>query len=145
MAKLEYVTPCVSEEVFAADEYVAACWGVACARAQENGAEDWKEPSEKDVSHHKNSDGTGCGHANNQWIIVNSDGSVRMTEKNTRQQGDLDCIITNATWSAVSGLNVNNITNGQTIYWITNASDGSGRTWHHKGAVSISGNGTNHS
>ena len=31
MAKLEYVTPCVSEEVFAADEYVAACWGVACA------------------------------------------------------------------------------------------------------------------
>ena len=140
MAKLEYVTPCVSEEVFAADEYVAACWGVACARAKENDAPDWQEDATKDVSHHRYPEGTGCGYASNQWIIEKPDGSVFMTEGNTRQQGDLECTITNSDWSVVQGLNANNITNGQTIYWITNASDGSGRTWPHYGSSQMNNN-----
>ena len=137
MAKLEYVTPCVTEEVFAADEYVAACWGVACDRAQEKGAQDWQENEGKDVSHHKYPEGKGCGHANNQWIIGKPDGSVIMTEKNTRQQGDLECMITDAGWNSVQGLNANNIKNGQTIHWITKAADGTGRIWHHYGNIQM--------
>ena len=63
-----------------------------------------------------------------------------MTEKNTRQQGDLECIITDANWNPVQGLNANNITNGQTIHWITNAADDSGRIWHHYGNIQMNNN-----
>lgn len=137
MAKLEYVTPCVSEEVFAADEYVAACWGVACERGV-NGEEE-----SAGISHRKTVNGkTGCGYEEHQYIKTDASGNVTMEEINTDGLGTLTCTITGDNWVGTRSLNKNNLSNGDIIYWTT--SSGS-RTWHHKGVVNISGNGTNHS
>lgn len=141
MAKLEYVTPCVNEEVFAADEYVAACWGVACDRAKENGAKDWQEET-NNVSHHKYPEGAGCGYVNNQWIKTDASGNVTMKEIKTDGLGTLTCTITGDNWEGIRSLNKNDLNTGDMIYWTTSSGN---RTWHHKGVVNISGNGTNHS
>ena len=137
MAKLEYVTPCVSEEVFAADEYVAACWGVACERGV-NGEEE-----RAGISHRKTVNGkTGCGYEEHQYIKTDASGNVTMEEINTDGLGTLTCTITGDNWVGTRSLNKNNLSNGDIIYWTTFSGS---RTWHHKGVVNISGNGTNHS
>lgn len=138
MAKLEYVTPCVSEEVFAADEYVAACWGVACER----GVNGYVEGA--GISHRKTTVNgkTGCGYKEHQYIKTDASGNVTMEEIKTDRLGILPCTITDANWRETRSLNKNELHDGDMIYWTTSSGN---RTWHHKGAVSISGNGTNHS
>ena len=138
MAKLEYVTPCVSEEVFAADEYVAACWGVACERGV-NGEEE-----SAGISHRKTTVNgkTGCGYKEHQYIMTDANGNVTMKEINTDGLGILPCTITNYNWGETRSLNKNDLNTGDMIYWTTSSGN---RTWHHKGVVDISGNGTNHS
>lgn len=137
MAKLEYVTPCVSEEVFAADEYVAACWKVACARS---GTDDFDEKVlGKDVTHKLYDGNKGCGYADNQWIEENGDGTYSMTERNTVNQGNLTCIMTNSEWKNQT-TTISSVKDGDKLYWITNANDGSNRTWHHYGTVETNGN-----
>lgn len=137
MSKREYVTPVMSEEIFEADEYIAACWKVACARP---GTDDYDEHvSGKDVTHNLYDGGKGCGNANNQWIVENEDGTFSMIEKNTKNQGDLTCIMTDSNWGNET-LKASNVSVGETVYWITNASDNSNRTWHHYGTVEANGN-----
>lgn len=137
MKKKEYRMPIINEEVFEADEYVAACWKVACARP---GTADYDEGVfGKDVTHKLYDGGKGCGNANNQWIVENADGTFSMIEKNTKNQGDLTCIMTDSSWQNTT-LKVSDVKDGDMVYWITNASDGSGRTWHHYGLAEGNGN-----
>lgn len=138
MEKRAYTTPVMHEECFMADEYIAACWDVACARA---GSDDYAEPSVggKEVTHASNADGKGCGHAENQIITENADGTVSMTEVNVPNQGTLPCVMTDSSWNPVS-LNAGDVKTGDTIYWVTNANDGSARTWHHYGTAQVYGN-----
>ena len=138
MAKLEYVTPCLSEEVFAADEYVAACWGVACIRGVYGDVEG------AGISHRKTTVNgkTGCGYEEHQYIKTDASGNVTMEEIKTDGLGILPCTITDDNWGETRSLNKNDLNNGDMIYWTTSSGN---RTWHHKGVVKISGNGTNHS
>lgn len=140
--KKQYVTPVMREETFQAEEYVAACWTVACARA---GTKYAQEDSERDVSHNRFSGNRGCGYAQNQVISTQADGTVKMVEVSTKNQGDLPCTITDASWNATT-LSSSDIAIGETVYWTTTATDGTGRVWHHYGQVQAAGDGdANHS
>ena len=134
--KLTYVTPQMKEEVFTANEYVATCWAIGCARAYDGNSQE----QQYGVSHGAQAEGTGCGHATNQAIRVADNGAVSMVELQTDGLGDLPCTITDANWHKTA-LNQSQVATGNTVYWTTTAADG--RTWHHYGQ--IEGSDVNHS
>lgn len=129
MAKREYGIPVIKEEAFAADEYVAACWEVLCDRGVNGYVE---SPG---VSHGKQPSGTGCANQKNQVIKVDDNGNVSMVEENTWNQGDLPCRITNYNWEKDVTLDASVVQKDMNIYWTTHATDGTNRTWHHRGRV----------
>lgn len=131
----EYVRPMMTGETFATNEYVAACWYIACDYGQ--GDNGHRDPIDRNLYHNTNSDGTGCGHADNQVIRDISDGMFAMREEDGFGE-DYDVLMTrNESWlglsSTLSGVQV-----GETIYWTTTASDG--RIWRHKGQVETTSN-----
>lgn len=132
MTKLAYKTPVMNEEQFAADEYVAACWTVACELP---GTNEYYET--QGITHMKYDNGEGCGHAVNQVIKEDANGKVSMVEVSTQGLGDLPCTMTDSNWNTVS-YHSGEITDGMKVYWTTSASGG--RTWHHRGTASVDGN-----
>lgn len=132
--KLTYVTPQMHEEIFQANEYVAACWYIGCAKA---GSDDYYESG--DITHGAQASGTGCGHAQNQAIRVSDTGVVSMVEVQTDRLGDLPCTITDSKWNPIT-LNQSDVETGKTIYWTTTSGN---RTWHHYGTVGGTGDGAN--
>lgn len=142
--KKKYVTPVMGAELFEAEEYVAACWMVGCARAW-NGDGTEVSTGRGDVVHKSYSGGKGCGYAENQVIGQNADGTISMVEKDVLNQGQLACTITDSSWNPIS-MKASDVKVGETVYWITNANDGSGRSWHHYGEVqAANGSDANHS
>lgn len=125
MEKRKYEKPMLISEAFIPNEYVAACWYIACDYGIA-GAWDPEHPGDKNYKHAANPDGTGCGHANNQHIYDLSGGGFSITEENTDGLGNLTCTITNG---------VTNVTEGTVIHWTTTADK---RTWTHKGTVHLS-------
>ena len=126
----EYVTPRMTGETFAANEYIAACWGVKCNVDWANDYE-WRQGDYRNGVTH---DAAHCGNSSNQ-VIFDDDGDKigdRMIETGTAGLGDLVCSIF---WDEDfrDPRNVNSVKVGDTIYWTTTASDG--RTWNHKGKV----------
>lgn len=128
--KQKWIRPQTTIEKFVPDEYIAACWGVACdvdwANQYEmnHGGDFWNG-----VTH----DAAHCGNLRNQVIIDdNNDGIAdRMIETGTDGLGDLNCTIY---WDG-NFLNIRDVSSvgiGNTIYWTTS---GDGRTWNHKGRV----------
>ncbi len=127
----EYVTPRMTGETFAANEYIAACWGVQCdvdwANIYEmnHGGDYWNG-----VTH----DAAHCGNSSNQ-VIFDDDGDNigdRMIETGTNGLGNLTCTIyLDPNYEQKRDIKTVNI--GDTIYWTTTASDG--RTWNHMGTV----------
>ena len=129
----EYVTPRMTGETFAANEYIAACWGVACQTSWANDYERWQGDDRNGVTH----DAEHCGNSSNQVIKVDKDNNpITMIETGTDGLGNLTCIIY---WGSDLGSDYSQIRDistvgiGDTIYWTTTASDG--RTWNHKGTV----------
>lgn len=125
-----WVKPRTEVQVFEANEYVAACWGVKCDVDWSNRYE-WREGDyHNGVTH----DRAHCGNSSNQVIFDdNGDGIAdRMIETGTDGLGDLICTIY---WDEdyTYKRNVSTVGIGNTIYWTTSASDG--RTWNHKGTV----------
>ena len=145
MTKKEYVTPIMTEEVFEADEYVAACWGVACAygvQGKDDGMVDLVDVRSS-VNHRKHSSGVGCGYETNQYIVVDDNGKVSMIETGTDNLGHLACTITDAGWNNTVTLSQSDLNSTSVIYWTTSAGN---RTWHHMGYVNLKdGNSSNHS
>lgn len=135
MERLRYETPMMREECFAANEYVAACWQVACnidgpdTHASNQGRQG--------VTHRKEH----CGTAANQ--VIHKDGSgYTMIEENVENQPNLLCTITTSDWGQAIALD-HEPTHGETIYWTTTGVMGSASTtWHHRGTVE---NASNHS
>ena len=127
----EYVTPRMTGETFAANEYIAACWGVACATDEANILE-WRfyrNPVKAGITH----DSDHCGLLTNQWVIDDdNDGTVdRMVETGTDGLGDLDCIrYTDSNYNTPTGFS--DVQVRSYIYWTTTSGD---RTWHHQGTV----------
>ena len=115
--KTKWITPRTEIETFIPNEYIAACWGVAC---------EWQVANSKEHAPGINHQPDHCGQANNQVVYDdNNDGYAdRMIETGTDGLGDLPCIVDGG---------INNVKIGDYIYWTTSASDG--RTWHHEGRV----------
>lgn len=127
----EYVTPRMTGETFAANEYIAACWGVQCDVDWANQYEKWHDGDYwKGVTH----DAAHCGNSSNQ-VIFDDDGDKigdRMIETGTNGLGNLTCTIyLDSNYRQRRDIKTVNI--GDTIYWTTTASDG--RTWNHMGTV----------
>lgn len=136
--KERWRTPSVQVEEFEANEYVAACWQIACAVGAQGNPDDanpdpiesgrwpWEQ---KTGTHSHNSNGTGCGWADNQYIVEVRDGVFNVTE-----YGDniLPCELTrNSNWSGLSST-ISNVQVGETIYWTTELGN---TVWHHYGTV----------
>lgn len=127
--KTKWITPRTEIEAFVPNEYIAACWGVACDWPEANqyekthGPGGWKTWWDLGCTH----DASHCGQADNQIVYDDDkDGKAdRMIETGTDGLGDLVCNITN--------MNINNVRVGSYIHWTTSATDG--RVWHHQGTV----------
>lgn len=134
--KLKYVTPQMREEVFQANEYVAACWYIGCERAFDTDNVEWEQQG---VSHGSNNDGTGCGHQENQAIRVSDNGVVSLVEVRTSGLGDLQCTITDSSWNPTT-LKQSDVKTGNMVYWTTSADN---RIWHHYGKIEGTDSGAN--
>lgn len=128
--KKRWGTPMAMVEEFEANEYVAACWGVACDTTWSNnyelthGGDYWNGVTHDDAH---------CGNSSNQVIRTDDDGNpIRMVETGTDGLGTLNCTIY---WDEnyTSQRDVSTVAVGNTIYWTTSADDG--RTWNHMGTV----------
>ena len=132
----KWETPRVTIQEFEPNEYVAACWGVACSFKKANRYEQehgfWNNGNVSHVIDH-------CGNSSNQ-VIFDDDGNGigdRMVETGTDGLGTLTCTIyTSGSYTTerpVSSVKVNDY-----IYWTTSAGD---RTWHHQGYVTATADG----
>lgn len=82
--KRKYERPMAFEETFMTNEYVAACWGVACSIDSANKV-DKDHPTVNHTADH-------CGLDTNQHIYTNSKGvAVSMIEEGTDGLGNLTC------------------------------------------------------
>lgn len=135
----EYVTPRMTGETFASNEYISVCWGVKCDTIWANQYEIengfWDNGN---VSHA----GNHCGNSSNQVIYDDNEDGIadRMVEVGTDGLGNLQCLIfTNEKYNI--GVNISFITSeniGDPIYWTTSSG---GRTWHHKGVITATAEG----
>ena len=87
----EYVTPRMAGETFAANEYIAACWGVQCNVDWANNYEQGQGDFDNGVTH----DAAHCGNSSNQVIFDDNGDNIgdRMIETGTAGLGDLECSI----------------------------------------------------
>lgn len=141
-------TPRIAVEEFAANEYVAACWGVGCDVDASN---KWEKENDSNVWNNRagryytwyelNTLGTSgdahgtdhCGNSGNQVIFDydNNGTADAMKEVGTDGLGDLDCTIwTDNTFSTT--MDVGDVSIGDVIYWTTSAGN---KIWHHIGKV----------
>lgn len=131
----EYIRPTMQGEIFAANEYIAACWGVSCSVDAANDVEKrwmlsrWESNYENGQTH----DAAHCGMQTNQWVIDDDgNGTVdRMIETGTDGLGDLTCTLYTGP-SYKQEASFSGVTTGSYIYWTTSSGD---RTWHHQGRV----------
>ena len=122
--KRKYERPMAFEETFTTNEYVAACWGVACSIDSANKV-DQNNPG---VDHQANH----CGLETNQHIYTDSNGvAVSMIEERTDRLGDLTCnLYTDPSY--LHERSYSSVKQGDYIYWTTKSGN---RTWHHQGYV----------
>ena len=133
-------------EVFAANEYIAACNSVVCDVVAANDVEKnwmiqtgstwWGKPiykSNYELGQKHAQDA--CGSVGNYYVIDNNgDGKFDGMVEISSDLGRLNCSIftdadydTAADWSSIAS--------GQKIYWTTSASGN--RVWHHQGVVGV--------
>lgn len=137
--KKRWKKPNMTLQIFEANEYIAACWAIACDYGIAGGNGDCPDPIHTDnsnITHAKKDAGTGCGWSTNQYIFKNKDGSFSVTEINTDQLGNLNTQLTfNENYYNLSS-KINDVDPGDVIYWTTSAGEGwNQRTWYHKGTV----------
>lgn len=128
--KQKWIRPQTTIEKFVPDEYIAACWGVAC---------DFDLANKYEKTHYTWSDGyriswydlgcthdiAHCGNSSNQVIYDhNGDGIPdEMIEEGTDGLGNLYCTIEGG---------IRNVRIDDYIHWTTTSGN---RTWHHQGRV----------
>ena len=147
--KEKWETPRIAVEEFAANEYVAACWGVGCNWEDANKHEldignAWYEEKKGNSGHGESTrvlagqthDESHCGFSGNQVIFDdNNDGVAdRMVEVGTDGLGDLTCTLYEDE-SYSKTMSISSVTKewfGRLLFWTTSSDD---RTWHHQGIV----------
>lgn len=122
--KRKYERPMAFEETFMTNEYVAACWGVACSIESANKV-DQNNPWVDHKAKH-------CGLETNQHIYTDSNGvAVSMIEEKTDRLGNLTCnLYTDSSYR--DSKPYSSVKPGDYIYWTTKSGH---RTWHHQGYV----------
>lgn len=133
----KYMKPTMNGEMFVANEYIGACWGVSCNTSSANDIEDTLR-NDPLGGHNPNE----CGRFTQQAVVLNDGVVVGMRELGTAY-GNLDCTIyTNATFTKkASQSEIANIEIGDTIYWVTvgtyevNPWYSITSTYHHVGEV----------
>ena len=137
----KWETPRILVQEFESNEYIAACWGVACDVDWANGYEqDYHFWDNGNVSHAWNH----CGNSSNQVIYDHDNNGIgeAMVETRTDGLGTLNCRIYtgyNTRTGVFTGeISAADVHIGQQIYWTT--SSGS-RTWHHRGTVTATAEG----
>ena len=123
--KRKYERPMAFEETFMTNEYVAACWGVACSIDSANKVDKGHYGVDHVAKH--------CGLDTNQHIYTNSKGvAVSMIEEGTDGLGNLTChLYTDASYQDPKSYA--SVKPREYIYWTTKSGDG--RIWHHQGYV----------
>ena len=122
--KKKYERPMAYEEAFVANEYISACWGVACSIDPANEVDQGKKGVYHQADH--------CGRDTNQHISTDSNGTaVSMLEDGTDGLGRLTCTLyTDSNYQEKR--NYSTVKTGDYIYWTTKSGN---RTWHHQGLV----------
>ena len=138
MGKKTWSMPQATVQAFEANEYVAACWGVACdVMGGEQSGDDPMRPSEG-LGHNR----IYCGQTSHQLITTDENGiAIAMTEIDTRKSlgTDLPCTLyTDGSYTTTR--DIRTVKEGDYIYWTTSKDT---RTWSHHGKV-VAGS-TNHS
>lgn len=119
--KRKYERPMAFEETFMTNEYVAACWGVACSIDSANKVDKGHYGVDHVAKH--------CGLDTNQHIYTNSKGvAVSMIEEGTDGLGNLTCnLYTDSSYRYSKSYS--SVKQGDYIYWTTKSGN---RTWHHQ-------------
>lgn len=126
--KMKWEEPSIEVQKFVPDEYVSACWKVACAVNAANDVEKkWPYNGSNNFAQGQTHDEAHCGNETNQWVTDNG-----MIEIRTNGLGNLACdLYTNDSYTSTT--NYSSVKDGDYIYWTTRAGDG--RVWHHQGYV----------
>ena len=132
----KWETPRVLVQEFEANEYVAACWTVACSVGNGNygtyGYQDrWRNWNGQSPYGNNCDDHTGsCSIASNNQFNVSESGQVSFYAENSSDQGSLNGGYTNY----IDNNGNNTIDDGDIIFWYTLSSNGD-RRWNHYGTV----------
>lgn len=121
--KKAYVKPEMHVEEFTPNEYIAACWYIACDYGIQGGdSKNGYIPQEGGGGHTMRSGGSGCGWAKNQ-VIKGDLENFKFVEENSGYGKPLDCTITGQSDSPLK--------EGSTITWETC------NYYKHKGTVHL--------
>jgi hypothetical protein len=126
--------PSARVEKFVANEYVAACWTVACDIPNRENKGIGSDAFDSDVKHGVKE----CGQVSHQYLVLDANGKpVEMKETNTQGMGILDCQVYTGPDYQTRVTDLSGINPGDYIYW-TSSHDS--RVWHHHGSVQGSAN-----
>lgn len=133
--KKMYEKPMAFEETFVADEYVAACYFLACKRGSDKwdgNADKWGGVDEYGygVSHSPLGTPHTCGDKTANRVITDNGGVFKNVQEHNGQQGWLS-----GTYYGYDDNDDNGkLSPGDTVYWCT-YSGNKGRRWNHYGTL----------
>mgnify|MGYP002241509027 FL=1 len=132
----------MTSEQFAPNEYISACWQVACRVGNGNYGgygwiDDWSHWDGQPPYGSAHDDHTGsCSQAENNVFTVSDNGNVTFDFENSSDQGELSGGYTDYIDVDGSG----SISNGDIIFWYTSTEESGSRRWNHYGIVRSSAN-----
>lgn len=135
MKKKMWREPSVEVQEFVPNEYVAACFKLACQRGPENSltyGSHWDSHERGDVSHSAIGTPNTCGDASANRVITDDGGVFQSVGEFNGEQGWL-----NGGLDEILQMDGNNTVDpGDVIFWHTNASGKfDNRKWNHWGVV----------
>ena len=137
--KKTWETPKASVQEFEANEYVAACWYVACNVNAANDIERTMLPTnpanygENNYTDGQTHDSSHCGTSGNQVVVTGSNNvATGMYEINsTTGVKKLTCTLYDSSYKTQKSYS--SVKPNDYIYWTTQLKDGT--TWYHQGRV----------
>lgn len=133
--KSRYMKPVLAVQNFVPNEYVAACFELACGRGSDSSfpyGRYWDDPERGDVSHSPIGTPNTCGDAGANRVITDDGGLFQSVGELNGEQGWL-----NGGLDYISQMDGNNTVDpGDVIFWHTEASGRhDNRRWNHWGVV----------
>lgn len=130
-----YEKPVAYEEAFAANEYVAACYYLACKRGSNGmwGIQDYWSSSEKGhVTHSKLNTPDTCADKTANRVITDDGGVFQKVQEHNGEQGWINGGFDK--W--IDSNNNKKMDAGDMIYWYT-VSKNNDRRWNHYGTLEL--------